>query len=55
VKRTAEANVEFNICSVVRFTDYKRLYRLPHSAKALGYFHSVRFADGEKYFAARPV
>ena len=53
VKRTAEAKrCEFTCCSVVRFTDSKCATGFP-SAKALGYCHSVRFADEEKYFCSK--
>jgi hypothetical protein len=33
----------------------QRVYRLPPALKALGYCHSVRFADEENTFEAKPV
>jgi hypothetical protein len=55
VQRTADSKYcSPGICSVVRLTDSIDLPALP-SAKALGYYHSVRFADGrEDTFAAKP-
>ena len=46
-KRTAEFMSEADSFSAVRFTDFRPHFAQP-TAKALGYSHSVRFADANK-------
>jgi hypothetical protein len=55
VKRTADLTCFGNY--VVQSSASRTLNKItrPPSAEALGYFHSVRFADVEMTFAARPI